>query len=224
MSTPPSRSSSSRAAGPAAPEGEQDKADERRGSARPVGDPHRGKNYKLGAVAPKLGAVAPSSGRSPERRRRSEAGAGGPEPARGPGPEPRAGKTGASPGRGRPGRGTGAAEATAPRHGNARPRVGQCEDGEAGRARAGGRFGTQRQQHEASSGRLPVRDPAPAARQRGERASAGRGSAPQTTHRAGRRARIDGPRRCGQVRRRGKSGAGAARARWQRLRASRGAA
>ena len=141
MSTPPSRSSSSRAAGPAAPEGEQDKADERRGSARPVGDPHRGKNYKLGAVAPKLGAQPRSSGRSPERRRRSGAGAGGPEPARGPGPEPRAGKTGAGDRRG-------GGDGPAPR---------ECQA--AGRAMRGWRGG-------ASSGRRPVRDPAPAARQR----------------------------------------------------------
>ena len=105
MSTPPSRSSSSRAAGPAAPEGEQDKADERRGSARPVGDPHRGKNYKLGAVAPKLGAQPRSSGRSPERRRRSGAGAGAPGGEdRGGGPARRRRRPRAT---GMPGRGSG---------------------------------------------------------------------------------------------------------------------
>ena len=155
MSTPPSRSSSSRAAGPAAPEGEQDKADERRGSARPVGDPHRGKNYKLGAVAPKLGAQPRSSGRSPERRRRSGAGAGGPEPARGPGPEPRAGKTGAGDRRGGGDGPAGKTGAGDRRGGGDGPAPRECQA--AGRAMRGWRGG-------ASSGRRPVRDPAPAAR------------------------------------------------------------
>ena len=103
----------------------------------------RGGSPEARGAAPKLGAQprAPEAlggrGRRPRASPRTGAGAPGGED-RG---EPRAGK----------GRGTGAAEATAPRHGNARPRVGQCEDGEAGRARAGGRFGTQRRQHDSAA-------------------------------------------------------------------------